>query len=134
MGGDGRGDHTIEGLKSAGLLDGEGRIAVDVLKMPHHGSDRDVKDAYFETIRAKHYVISADGKYDNPDVDTLEMISRARPDDDFTIHLTYPTPEFEVPKVGTAIAEFFTKERAAGRKYRVETRKPGALSLQIELA
>lgn len=41
---------------------------------------------YFETIIAKHYAVSADGKFENPDVGTLKMISAARPDDDFTIH------------------------------------------------
>ena len=131
--GDGRGDHTIAGLRAAGLL-ADGKIEIDVLKMPHHGSDRDVADDYFQTLRARHYVISADGKYDNPDVDTLQMISRARPDDGFTIHLTYPTAEFEVPAVGGAIAKFFADEKAAGRKYGVETRQPGDLSLRIALA
>jgi hypothetical protein len=49
-----------------------------------------VEKGYFETIVAKHYVVSADGKDDNPDIETLEMISAARPDDGFTIYLTYP--------------------------------------------
>jgi hypothetical protein len=132
--GDGRGDHTLEGLAAAGLLDAEGKIEIDVLKMPHHGSIRDVDAGYFEKIRARHYVISANGKFDNPDIPTLKLISEARPDDDFTIHLTYPTDEFELPAVGKAVAEFFAAEKAAGRKYRVETRKPGDLSFRIELA
>jgi ribonuclease BN (tRNA processing enzyme) len=132
--GDGRGDHTLEGLAAAGLLDAQGKIEIDVLKMPHHGSDRDVDLDYFQKIRAKHYVISADGKFNNPDIPTLQLISKARPDDDFTIHLTYPTDAFELPAVGKAVADFFAAERAAGRKYRVETRKPEDLSLRIELA
>ncbi|MEO6195689.1 MAG: hypothetical protein ABIS20_21925 [Thermoanaerobaculia bacterium] len=132
--GDGRGDHTLEGLAAAGLLDADGKIEIDVLKMPHHGSIRNVDAGYFEKIRARHYVISADGKFDNPDIPTLKLISDARPDDDFTIHLTYPTDEFELPAIGTAVAGFFAAEKAAGRKYRVETRKPGDLSFRIELA
>jgi hypothetical protein len=131
--GDGRGDHAIAGLKAAGLLT-DGKIEVDILKLPHHGSDRDVKDEYFQTIRARHYVVSADGKYDNPDVDTLKMISKARPDDGFTIHLTYAPDDFEVPAVGKAIAKFFAAEKAAGRKYGVETRKKADLGLRIALA
>ena len=132
--GDGRGDHTLEGLEQAGLLDATGRIEIDVLKVPHHGSDRDVDVDYFQRIRAKHLVISADGKHDNPDVDTLEMISEARPDDDFTIYLTYPTDAFNVPAVGAAVATFFTKERAAGRQYKVEARPSGDLGLTLNLA
>ncbi|HXO30126.1 MAG TPA: hypothetical protein VOA80_22445 [Thermoanaerobaculia bacterium] len=132
--GDGRGDHTLAGLDASGLLDRDGKIEVDILKVPHHGSDRDVKLDYFQRIVAKHYVISADGRYDNPDVDTLQMISAARPDDAFTIHFTYPLDEFHVPKVGSDIAAFFAGEKAAGRKYGIETRAAADLSLTIALA
>lgn len=132
--GDGRGDHTLEGLEQAGLLDDEGRIEVDILKMPHHGSIRNIDKDYFETIHARHYVISADGKHENPDIAALEMISEARPDDDFTIHLTYPADEFNVPEIGEEVAHFFAEEKAAGRAYRVEMRKPGELSVRLELA
>jgi hypothetical protein len=102
--------------------------------MPHHGSIRNIDTSYFETIRADHYVMSADGKFDNPDLATLEMLSKMRPDDDFTIHLTYPTDKFNVPSIGEEIGRFFEKEKAAGRKYRVETRKPDDLSFQLKLA
>jgi len=132
--GDGRGDHTLAGLEAADLVDDEGNIELDVLKVPHHGSDRDVDVSYFERIRARHLVISADGKFDNPDVDTLEMISAARPDDDFTIHLTYPTDAFNVPTVGYDVQDFFDRETAAGRTYAVEVRDPAELGLRIELA
>jgi len=132
--GDGRGDHTLEGLEEAGLMDDEGRIELDILKMPHHGSVRNVDDSYFERIRAKHYVISADGKFDNPDVDTLEMIAAARKDDKFTIRLTYPMDDFNEPKIGKKVAKFLKKETAAGRKYKVETRKADELSFSINLS
>ncbi len=130
--GDGRGDHTLQGLEKAGLLK-NGKIKVDVLKMPHHGSIRNIDASYFETIAADHYVMSADGKFDNPDLATLEMLSRLRPDDGFTIHLTYPTDEFNVPSIGEEIGRFLKKEKAAGRKYKVETRKSGDLSFQLKL-
>lgn len=72
--GDGRGDHLLAGLDQAGLLDGAGRLSVDVLKVPHHGSNRNVTKAFFEKVVADTYVLSADGKYGNPDLDTLEWI------------------------------------------------------------
>lgn len=132
--GDGRGDHTLKGLEEAGLMDEEGKIELDVLKMPHHGSVRNVRLDYFERIRARHYLISADGEHENPDVETLKLISQARPDDDFTIHLTYPAGRFNVPEIGRKVADFFDRERAAGRKYEVNTRKPDDLSLSIQLS
>jgi len=132
--GDGRGDHTLEGLEAAGLLDANDPLEVDVLKVPHHGSDRNVDLDYFERIRADHYLISADGKHDNPDLGTLRMISRARPDDDFTIHLTYPLNEFNVPTVGRGLERFFAREAADGRSYEVRTRASDEVSLRIDLA
>lgn len=132
--GDGRGDHTLQGLEKAGLLDAKGRIEVDVLKMPHHGSIRDIDLDYLQRIRAKHFVFSADGKFSNPDLDTLKLLSQARPDDAFTIHLTYPADRFNVPAIGKAISKFFAAEKAAGRKYKVQARKTDDLSFRLELA
>ncbi len=130
--GDGRGDHTLSELKEAGLVRG-GRLDVDLLKLPHHGSSRNVHQEYFDTIRAKHYVISADGNYANPDVETLEMISRARPDDRFTVYLTYPYKEWFDRRVARNVERFFKSEQASGRKYRVVTREPAEPSITIKL-
>ena len=71
--GDGRGDHLIEALKKANLCKSNG-MDVDLLKVPHHGSDRNVTKVFFETIRAKTYLISANGKNGNPDFATLKWI------------------------------------------------------------
>lgn len=72
--GDGRGDHIIQGLEHAGLLGPTGGMHLDVLKVPHHGSDRNVTKKFFKTITADRYVISANGKYGNPDLATLIWI------------------------------------------------------------
>jgi hypothetical protein len=130
--GDGRGDHTLAELKKAGLLK-RGRLDVDLLKLPHHGSSRNVEQDYFDTIQAKHYVISADGNYSNPDVETLKMISRSRRDDDFTIYLTYPFDEWYDRSVGKKVDRFFKGEKAKGRRYRVVTRRKGEPSITVAL-
>lgn len=75
--GDGRGDHLLDALEDVGLLDAQGGIDIDVLKVPHHGSDRNVNRNFFERVRATTYVISADGKHGNPDGPTLEWIYKA---------------------------------------------------------
>jgi len=72
--GDGRGDHLLEGLQKAGLLADNDRLHVDVLKVPHHGSDRNVNKTFFKKITADKYVISANGKDGNPDLSTLIWI------------------------------------------------------------
>jgi beta-lactamase superfamily II metal-dependent hydrolase len=75
--GDGRGDHLIQGLNQAGLLDENGKIHVDLLKMPHHGSDRNMTKKFLKTVVADKYVLSANGKYGNPDLSTLIWIVEA---------------------------------------------------------
>ena len=78
--GDGRSDHLVQALKQAGLLDAGGKMHVDLLKLPHHGSDRNVTKTFFKKITADIYVASADGKDDNPDLATLIWIVEAARD------------------------------------------------------
>jgi beta-lactamase superfamily II metal-dependent hydrolase len=75
--GDGRSDHLLDGLKSGGLLDQNGKLHVDVFKLPHHGSDRNVTKKLFQTITADIYVASANGRDGNPDLATLIWIAEA---------------------------------------------------------
>ena len=72
--GDGRGQHLLAGLRQMHLLDQQGRLHVDVLKVPHHGSARNVKRDFFKQVTADTYVISADGSDHNPDLITLVWI------------------------------------------------------------
>jgi ribonuclease BN (tRNA processing enzyme) len=131
--GDARGDYTLTALEGAGLLEKGGKMEVDILKLPHHGSDRNVKSDYFERIHAKHYVISADGKHTNPDVPTLKMISAARPDDDFTIWMANDPVDFAEKEVGVEVAKFFEEEKKNGRKYQVILRKQDELGVRVDL-
>lgn len=75
--GDGRSDHLLEGLELAGLLDAAGKMHVDVLKMPHHGSNRNITRTFLKKVTADVYVASANGKDDNPDLATLIWIVEA---------------------------------------------------------
>lgn len=87
--GDARGDFIIEDLERENLLTKTKPMHLDILKVPHHGSDRNVDDSFFERITADHYIISGDGEHGNPERDTLEMIERARGTDDYTIYFTF---------------------------------------------
>ena len=96
--GDARGDKVLEGLELVGLLkkDGKSKIHVDVLKGPHHGSNRNVEKIFFDRITADHYVFSGNGEHGNPERETLEMLLAARGDAaDYTVHLTYPIDEID---------------------------------------
>lgn len=86
--GDARGDDVVAGLKDA-MPDAKLPMKVDILKMPHHGSDRNMTEAFLRSFPADHYVISADGTFGNPEDNTLRAIVAARgPGEDYTIHLT----------------------------------------------
>jgi len=96
--GDARGDKILEGLELAGLLKPGESIHVDILKMPHHGSDRNVDPVFFQRITADHYVFSGDGEHGNPERATLQMLLDARGSQNFTIHLTYPVHEIDIKR------------------------------------
>jgi len=88
--GDARGDRILQGLKLVDLLDAEGNRSIDVLKVPHHGSDNNMEPCFFERLPAKHYVFSGDGEHGNPERATLKMLLDARGvDAEYTIHFTY---------------------------------------------
>lgn len=87
--GDARGDKILDGLRAGGRLGGVQPLKVDILKLPHHGSSRNLDDDFFQAIHADHYVVSGDGTHGNPDRETLQMLERARPDGGFVVHLTY---------------------------------------------
>lgn len=121
--GDARGDDVVKALKSSGLLKSK-PLHVDLLKLPHHGSDRNVETDFFRQITADHYVVSADGRHGNPEVSTLQMISEARGKDKFTVYLTNREKRLDT---------FFASEKKNGKKYNVIYRDPKELSLWIDL-
>jgi hypothetical protein len=125
--GDARGDFVLDGLKEAGLL--TGTLHLDVLKVPHHGSNRDVEVDFFRKVTADHYVISANGKYGNPDPETLDMIATARGDDEFTIHLTNHDGQGGLRGLLDA---FTDKAKAAGARFEVAyLGEPGPIRIEL---
>lgn len=127
--GDARGDDILAGLRAAGLLKA-GTLHVDLLKLPHHGSDRNVETDFFRQVTADHYVISGNGEFGNPEVATLKMISEARGKAEFALYLTNQDGK---NNLGKRLQEFFAAEKGRGRKYQVVFRKATALSVKVDL-
>jgi hypothetical protein len=69
-------------------------------------------------------VISADGKYDNPDTDMLKMLTQARGADRYTIWFTNKVPR---------VANFFSKDAKKGRNYKIVYRDRKDLSIEVAL-
>jgi beta-lactamase superfamily II metal-dependent hydrolase len=86
--GDVRGDFVIASLEKQKLKKAGTPYHVDVLKVPHHGSWRDLADEFFEQITADHYVFSANGKFDNPDLDTIKSLLKVRAGNAYTVYMT----------------------------------------------
>jgi len=94
--GDARGDKILAGLELVELVDKGGKLHVDVLKVPHHGSANNLDNDFFERVTADHYVFSGNGEHGNPEREALEMLLAARGNDDYEIHLTYPVQEIDI--------------------------------------
>ncbi|HUR87241.1 MAG TPA: hypothetical protein VMY78_18075 [Solirubrobacteraceae bacterium] len=128
--GDARGDHVLAGLDEAGVAKG-GETEVDILKLPHHGSIRNLAPEFFARVKARHYVISANGRDGNPETETLETIVAAREGDtDYEIHLTNRGPKGDLEQ---RLEEFLAAKEQSGAGYTMSFRDPHALSLRIDL-
>ncbi|MDX9953703.1 MAG: hypothetical protein RBT75_06395 [Anaerolineae bacterium] len=75
--GDGRSDDLTRGLEQAGILAPGGTLHVDILKLPHHGSKRNITAAFLRRVTADTYVVSASGYHGHPALDTLKWIVTA---------------------------------------------------------
>jgi ribonuclease BN (tRNA processing enzyme) len=124
--GDGLGEDVLDMISERGLLDSEGGYHVDVMKVPHHGSERNASAEFFNTVTADTYVISANGRDDNPSLATLKWIikSKRRKSKIIKIFLTNRTDK---------IAKIFQKYDQKKFQYRFSFLKNGSHSLEIQL-
>ena len=88
--GDARGDTILRWLEERG-----GPFEYDLLKLPHHGSDRNMTSEVFKKIKAKHYLVSGDGRHGNPEPEMFRMLFQARGNADYKIHMTYSPEEIK---------------------------------------
>ena len=83
---------------AAHLLAPGGTLHVDILKVPHHGSDRNIDPVFFRRITADHYVFSGNGEHGNPERATLRMLTDTAGSRSFTVHLTCPVDEIDTAR------------------------------------
>jgi hypothetical protein len=124
--GDGLGKDVVDVLSERGLLDSEGEYHVDVIKVPHHGSERNVSAEFFNTVTADTYVISANGRDDNPSLATLRWIieSKRKKNKIIKIFLTNRTD-----KTDKILKKYDQKKY----QYRFTFLKRGSHSLEISI-
>mgnify|MGYP001040865155 CR=1 FL=1 len=128
LAGDGLSDHLIRGLGQANLLGSDGTLHVDVLKVPHHGSIRNIrKKEFFKTVTADKYVISANGRDGNPDLTTLTWIVRAAKEQGRSIEIL-TTNETASTK---QLAKKYNEDDYG---YRLHRMKKGSHSMTLQIA
>lgn len=95
--GDARSDKVLEGLKDSGLCGDGASLEVGILKMPHHGSIRNLDDEgdFLGRITSRNYVFSGNGEHGNPDRETFDLLFKTRPGANMKLYLTYPVGEMD---------------------------------------
>lgn len=123
--GDARGDRILRGLRRLAILGNDDVLHVDLLKLPHHGSDRNITPEFLRRVHADHYVVSADGiAHHHPHEDVLRWLVESRRDDEcYTIHLTNEID----------FALNVLRELAVGRSFSINARPPGRQSVVVDL-
>lgn len=76
--GDAHADEVLKGLAHHGLLDANGGIHVNVLKVQHHGSEHNMTDAFAKAVTADHYVFCGNGFSTNPEPVVIQRLYDAR--------------------------------------------------------
>lgn len=75
--GDSQQDVILEALETTGYLQ-EGYLHVDILKVPHHGSEHNMDTNFARRVSADHYVFCGDGSHGNPEPEVIDIIAKSR--------------------------------------------------------
>lgn len=78
MTGDGHYEAILAGLETAGVLNSDGCVHVDVFKVPHHGSPHNSHPDLCRQVTADHYLFCGNGFKDNPDLDVIQAFIDSR--------------------------------------------------------
>ncbi len=77
--GDAKWDQVIDGLAKTGHLQANQPLAIDIIKVPHHGSENNVVETtLLDRTVGKHYVFCGNGHSSNPEVDVVELMVKHR--------------------------------------------------------
>ncbi|OQW77401.1 MAG: hypothetical protein BVN33_04105 [Proteobacteria bacterium ST_bin13] len=93
--GDARADLVLEGLEKIGAVDKGGAFSVDILKMPHHGSIRNIDANTIARLPASQYAFSGNGRFGNPDRETFDLLFAMRPGAPMTMVLSYKLEDLD---------------------------------------
>lgn len=119
----------MEGLHEAGYLDNEGKVHVDLLHIPHYGSDLNVSEEFFKRVIAGQYIITGDGRFNNPETTTLNMLTTARQNEVYSLQFAHRVGREDL---GIRLDQFW-ESSLVDRSYRRIFRPPDEQSLVVNL-
>jgi beta-lactamase superfamily II metal-dependent hydrolase len=77
--GDARWQEVIDGLEATGRLQPGRTLAIDIVKVPHHGSEHNVGETQLlDRVVGTHYVFCGNGHSGNPELEVIEEMARRR--------------------------------------------------------
>jgi hypothetical protein len=83
--GDSRADLILNALRATRLMRESGSAHVDLLHLPHLGSNHNLTPELLEHLTAENYLFTGDGTYSEPKVESIAMLIAARPCADYTM-------------------------------------------------
>jgi hypothetical protein len=129
--GDARGDLILDGLESAGLLDDANRAYVDMMSIPHGGSDQNVTPDFFERVKADGYLFSGEGRHGNPEIATVAALIAARGCEQYRMYFVNRDGPDDIH--GARLDAFFHEELPYNVNYRRIFRSSERGSVIIDL-
>jgi hypothetical protein len=89
---------------------------------------RPLTEVFLKLFPADHYVISADGKYGNPDLKTLTGMAETLGNRTYTVHFTNRTPTMK-----KALDALEKERQKPGRQFKIRFRDEDSSFLDIKL-
>lgn len=114
--GDALGSNIEEALEMRGLASANDPLKVNILKLQHHGSDRNVTPSFFQTVKADHYVFCGDGAHGNPERATIEMLFSTHDGAPITLHFSNPIDKIDAQRKEEK-DKHAQKNKAKGRSF-----------------
>jgi hypothetical protein len=131
--GDATAQDILFGLTTAELLTpGGAPYQCDILKVQHHAAEFNYTHDFAERVIAKHYVVSANGQFTNPDANVIRVMienrAQVKPLSPFTVWFTCTVeraPEGSQPAMAAAL------EQAVMAAETVNAATPGLVTVRV---
>ena len=85
LAGDAFGDDLADGLKA--YSNNNNPVPIDAIKLPHHGSKKNITEELVNSVKCKHWMFSTDGtRFKHPDATSVARVIYANQDQDPILH------------------------------------------------